>query len=195
MPTENRSSNTEMVSAKVCGYTPGQSQVEFRLDQGRLPAWLELGESVTIQPAEHHQGEPVEYRWEQLGGNGWCYGEKLPAIIIGAWQELYAHGDRGEVERLRAEIKRLLHTSVKEEVFDIVCKERDTMGAQLAERDALLRESSVFFQAIAKKLNGFHDDNPGKWCGYLDDALGAAVWQQDKIDTALSASAEPQVES
>lgn len=60
MPTENRSSNTEMVSAKVCGYTPGQSQVELRLDQGRpLPAWLELGESITIRPAEQHQGETV----------------------------------------------------------------------------------------------------------------------------------------
>ncbi|MNJ30539.1 hypothetical protein D3C77_251390 [compost metagenome] len=43
------------------------------------------------QPAAQHQGEPVAYRWEQLGGRGYCYGENLPAIIIGAWQELYTH--------------------------------------------------------------------------------------------------------
>lgn len=83
MTTENRSSNTEMVSAKVCGYTPGQSQVELRLDQDRpLPAWLELGESITIRPAEQHQGEPVALParkpWhgllataDNLRGEGW----------------------------------------------------------------------------------------------------------------------------
>lgn len=39
----------ETVIARVCGYTPGQSQVELRLDQrGPLPSWLELGEPVTV---------------------------------------------------------------------------------------------------------------------------------------------------
>ncbi|MNJ40712.1 hypothetical protein D3C77_356120 [compost metagenome] len=60
MPTENRSSNTEqMVSARVCAYTPGQSRVELQLiPPGALPSWLELGQQVIAQPATQHQGEP-----------------------------------------------------------------------------------------------------------------------------------------
>lgn len=88
MPTENRPSNTEqMVSVPRellesianprNGFALGDSREQLR--------------DLLAQPAAQHQGEPVAYRWEQLGGAGWCYGEALPPIIIGAWQELYAH--------------------------------------------------------------------------------------------------------
>lgn len=69
--------------------------------------------------------------------------------------------------------------------------EAQRLQAQLAERDALLRDTGTCLKSIVRELKGFHDDNPGKWCGYLDDALGAAAWQRDKVDTALSASTEP----
>jgi len=112
-----------MVSAKVCGYTPGQSQVELRLDQGRpLPAWLELGESVTIQPAEQHQGEPVAPAFvmpscENNYGFGYVDGTCIQRLrgyrdhleeIIDSIPEgpLYTHADPGEVERLRKELLR-----------------------------------------------------------------------------------------
>lgn len=61
MPTENRPSNTEqIVSARVCAYTPGQSKVELQLiPPSALPSWLELGQQVIAQPAAQHQGEPA----------------------------------------------------------------------------------------------------------------------------------------
>ncbi|MDN7143875.1 hypothetical protein KC131_24835 [Pseudomonas sp. JQ170] len=59
MPTENRSSNTEqMVSARVCAYTPGQSKVELQLiPPSALPSWLELGQQVIARPAAQHQAD------------------------------------------------------------------------------------------------------------------------------------------
>lgn len=49
------------VTARVCAYTPGMGQVELKLS-GALPQWLELGETVTVQPgADQHQGEPVAW--------------------------------------------------------------------------------------------------------------------------------------
>lgn len=40
------------VTGKVCGYTPGMSQVEIRLPAGtKISGWLELGESVRLSTA------------------------------------------------------------------------------------------------------------------------------------------------
>ncbi|MNJ45141.1 hypothetical protein D3C77_402250 [compost metagenome] len=88
MPTENRSSNTvqmvsvprellESIANPRNGFALGDSREQLR--------------DLLAQPAAQHQGEPVGCRWEQLGGNGWCYGDKLPAFIIGSWQELFTH--------------------------------------------------------------------------------------------------------
>ncbi|MNJ72657.1 hypothetical protein D3C77_693440 [compost metagenome] len=46
-------------------------------------------------------------------------------------------------------------------------------------------------KSIAHKLDGFHRDFPGQWCGYLDRALGGAEHQHGVIEAALSAGAEP----
>ncbi|AIL61107.1 hypothetical protein [Pseudomonas alkylphenolica] len=93
MPTENRSSNTEqMVSV------PRElaQRIQSRLDHAATAFKAAKSErdelrNLLAQPAAKRQGKPTAYRWEQLGGRGYCYGENLPAIIIGAWQELYTH--------------------------------------------------------------------------------------------------------
>ncbi|MCY1451039.1 hypothetical protein D9M71_678850 [compost metagenome] len=126
MPTENRSSNTEqMVSVprdeverlvKLLQYQAhpspsphaefwqglldapaAQHQVDMIEQQKNLIVSLraELAESHRIDA--QHQGEPVANRWEQLGGQGYCYGENLPAIFLGAWQELYTHPPTADV--------------------------------------------------------------------------------------------------
>jgi len=104
MPTENRSSNTvQMVSELLpCPFCGGKA--DSRCTAGPDPDWfVECTECLASAPVFNQdkldgwnnrakpieQPQPAAFRWEQLGGNGWCYGEKLPAIIIGAWQELY----------------------------------------------------------------------------------------------------------
>ncbi|MFT0517312.1 hypothetical protein [Pseudomonas faucium] len=101
MPTENRSSNTEMVSVPRQLTREMLNAVCMHPDLARS-LWSALLKNAP-QPAEQQQAEPDGYRWQQLGGNGWCYGEKLPAIIIGAWQELYTHPGPGEIELLRTQ--------------------------------------------------------------------------------------------
>ncbi|MCU7645605.1 hypothetical protein [Pseudomonas piscis] len=86
---------------------------------------------------------------------------------------------QAELEKRPSQIAMSLQTKIK------------GLQAKLAERDALLRDTGTCLKSIVRELKGFHDDNPGKWCGYLDDALGAAAWQRDKVDAVLSASAEP----
>lgn len=142
--------------------------------QDKLRALLE-------RPAEQHQGEPVaevEIGFNRFNDTGeglfvkWLLPDGAP---LPQGTKLYTHADPAEVERLRAEIKHLQHTSVKEEVFDIVCKERDTLRAQLAEAHALLREVGE---------SGFMVD------GQIMPS-NEAVELQDRVDSALSASAEP----
>lgn len=86
------------------------------------------------------QGEPDGWQYRVSAGpaTGWSLwnygkGEQFKDNYKVETRPLFTHADPGEVERLRAEIKDLLHSSVKEEVFDVVCKERDTLRAQLAE--------------------------------------------------------------
>lgn len=65
------------VSAKVSGYTPGMGLVELRI-AGRIPSWLELGESVSVfsgVPAAKSQGEPV-HQWSDDDGISWCDGNE-----------------------------------------------------------------------------------------------------------------------
>lgn len=185
MPTENRSSNTEqMVLAAPGALAESIADVEAWLADDSDPGSISITQRESIDlvlyelkrlrlpSIEQHQGEPVGYRWNNLG-MGWRYGETLPAIIIGTWQELYTHPDAGEVERLRilaadlagGEVADLEETrqanaqltgelqSAEQEVerlraeLESVKSSRDAFAqnaidlrAQLAERDALLRD-------------------------------------------------------
>lgn len=100
--------------------------------------------------------KPVAYRWEQLGGKGYMYGDELPAVVFTPWQELYVAADAGEVERMRLEIEQLkfslqMHddASVQD---DCVREENRTLRTTLVERDALLREQSGNLIVLAARL-------------------------------------------
>lgn len=138
----------------------------------------EKAEQVTAflaQPAQH-QGEPVAWLWEHVNGLRICTTSERPpftnehAIPPNCKKTpLYTHADPGEVERLRAEFEDLNSDYLKACAdFDEVLAQRDTLRAQLAERDALLAD-------IKTKLNG----QCWAWPGLIR-----------RIDE-LSASAEP----
>lgn len=258
MPTENRSSNTEMVIVprEPCGEMlnaarnapiplvhldsmSARQDLEFsaryKAAVARFPqpdpqphpepiAWMvgtafwwtkeeaerdaaamglpivDLGPMSAIAPAEQHQGQPVGYRWEQLGGNGWYYGEKLPTIIIGSWQELYTNADPGEVERLREEIETL-----KAAAMGIRDAWREDQ-AKLAERDAqrrdksgdLIRMAAHLISAPLVALQDLQDEDKkmtrarvGHAVDVADAKLKDAAYELRRIADALSASAEP----
>lgn len=184
MPTENRSSNTEMVSELLpcpfCGEKPqitkhhrediysfmhrcqilGPISWGFREDQqAHVEKW-----NARDKPAEQHQGEPVaRYSMDQTG----CE-EPNPD---GSWvrYEDLRLADPGEVERLRVEIADLLEENRLMTNANAACgRELVELRAQLAERDALLAD-------IKTKLNG----QCWAWPGLIR-----------RIDE-LSASAEP----
>lgn len=162
MPTENRSSSTEMVSfprelsddlaeliatqARVCG-------------GGAYEIWEVICKGFG-QPAERHQGEPVAV----LYANGSVLTKAdcgdVFDICCKVETPLYTHADPGEVERLRAEIQSLRKT-LPNSTTELV-----DLRAQLAERDALLRETRKFLDWPRHPL-------------------------PEKIDAALSASADP----
>ncbi len=187
MPTDNRSSNTEMVSfprelsddlaeliatrARVCG-------------GGAFEIWEAICEGFG-KPAEKHQGEPLAWivHWAEDGSfytftRDKTRSEKLrndPEFIS---TPLYTHADPGEVERLRAELaewkKRCQYNA---DTAHDVGRERDTLRAQLAEQDSLLRE---VLEAFKLETDG-SCINPGRdfirpWAAKL---------------AALSSSAEP----
>ena len=171
MPTENRSSNTEMVSAKVCGYTPGHAQVELRLcPSGPLPAWLELGEAVVVKPAKQPQGEPIAW---MVGSAIWWSKPEAEADSDLVGEPVIPIGPlagAGEVEQLRLEIEQLkfslqMHDDASAQ-DDCVRVENRTLRTQLAERDAL------FARILGKR-----------------DACAASYWF-DEIQALLSAGAQ-----
>lgn len=155
MPTENRSSNTEMVSVprdiiefavgfKTHGY---KNRSEQQADQWHAQDKLR---ALLAQPAEQHQGERV--------GEVVAFGKGLHEIAWAAGRmprlgtKLYTHpapADPGEVERLRADLDECdgdrwkLRTERRrmDETLSACANERDTLRAQLAERDALLSEA------------------------------------------------------
>ncbi len=164
-------------------------------------AWVDVTQKVRAilaQPAEQHQGEPVAWheRWDECERIADIHGVREALQMFSedptgdAGTSLIREvltameADPGEVERLRTENERLKQTSVKEEVFDIVCKERDALRAELAERDTLLTG--------AEKVIDQFMPNVGKCCG-LDFALLNETLMG--IRAALSASAEPGVKS
>ena len=140
-----------------------------------------LGPMTGAAPAEQHQAKPVAYRWEQLGGKGYMYGDELPVGVFTPWQELYVATDAGEVDRLRS-IERSY--GLREALLEQVKGERDRMIArtleladQLANQDALLHKLKETLQ------REYWDEYAG-----LDET-------RELIDAALAASAEPEATS
>ncbi|EPM0507155.1 hypothetical protein R4370_001316 [Pseudomonas putida] len=171
MPTENRSSNTEMVSVprklleiiRSFHWTQQDST-----DLARAKARAELID-LLAKPAEQHQGEPVAYAVFTDNGNIRIWSTNCAAVAIKVMREegkqvvpLYANSApsaTAEVERLREELDAYEHGS------SVEAEEADSLRKQLAEAHALLREVLV-----------------GLW-----PSTPLAI----KINAALSASAEP----
>ena len=136
-----------------------------------------MGPMTGAAPAEQHQAKPVAYRWEQLGGKGYMYGDELPVGVFTPWQELYVATDAGEVERLKSiersyELREELLTQVKGERDRMIARTMELAG-QLANQDALLHKLKETLQ------REYWDEYAG-----LDET-------RELIDTALSASQEP----
>lgn len=189
MPTENRSSNTENAPCPFCG---GQVDPEgwLRGDGMRGPECDSCGATAPnlalwngAQPAQHHQGEPVALParksqptelsdvFVDANNEGWnaCLGE---IAKLGPPYTHPAPADAGEVEQLRERVDLLekYETDCLSLVRDAE-SERDTLRAQLAERDALLRD------ALSELENGPLTFNRAEL--------------RNRLHVVLSASAEP----
>ncbi|WP_338794394.1 hypothetical protein [Pseudomonas sp. AE27] len=154
MPTENRSSNTEqMVSVprslleEACNglrITQDRARKELRAllaQPANQPAEV-TGDDVLRWMDEHaaaqHQGEPVAW---VIFDNGFIDDHTTDKDLADGWREqglevsaLYTHPDAGKLVQLREGIARQ---------WRVICDQRaelDTLRAQMAERDALLRD-------------------------------------------------------
>ena len=167
MPTENRSSNTEMVSVPR---EPTAEMLAAAKKSGVIdPRVSGYCYALMVAAAPTHQGEPVAYLCKAEGAKWLQYGRK----VGDPWKPgevqvtpLYTHADPGEVERLRAENEQLREV-IKHSDSNIQRQSLriSNQRTQLAEMDALLREVLV-----------------GLW-----PSTPLAI----KINAALSASAEP----
>ncbi|AJG13820.1 hypothetical protein RK21_02312 [Pseudomonas plecoglossicida] len=233
MPTENRSSNTEMVS--VPRHMLERATDNKHLEKERISihrhealfalrgllaqpapqphpepiAWMvgtafwwtkeeaerdaaATGKTITpigpmsgIAPAEQHQGKPVKlpayklasqynsHDWDEGYRDGWgaCRDE------IAKLGPLYTHADPGEVEQLRTELVEWKDRCQRnnDDAMEWMAK-HDTLRAQLANRDSLLRETLEL----------------------IDDGVGRsdAEWKLiQNLRVVLSASAEPEATS
>lgn len=189
MPTENRSSNTEMVS------------VPRALIEQAMQACFDAGYGIPhdalrdllAQPAQH-QGEPVAHfdlkelaRLKDMkSGYMGCYAYRDPGALV---TPLYTHADPGEVERLHSKIETMRNKNneyceevehlrncllTEIEAGDSWKKEAQDLRAQQAERDALL-------DRVVDHAKFWHD-HP-----YAEVVEAIA-----KDYKALSASAEPE---
>lgn len=169
MPTENRPSNTEMVS--VPRYMAEEISAAL-ISHGHVALPRGLQEAMNAR-ADHHQGEPValpsckarlseSHDWDQGYRDGWnaCLDE------IAKLGPLYTHADTGEVERLQRRIANAdlalkaqtqncetlrAQLAEQKQIIEALCEGTDgstpallTIGrlqTQLAERDALLQRT------------------------------------------------------
>ena len=142
MPTENRSSNTEMVSDSEmtecqfhnnCG---GWCETRRELEHNLCEHCLEAHDEEMASPAQQHKVEPVAWIYSRPEG------QVEPVVLLnrasegdrGSWDEtpLYTRADPadpGEVERLRAQV-------------DTLTEWYGNALNKLAERDALLSDIS-----------------------------------------------------
>ncbi|MBC3504854.1 hypothetical protein HU761_26090 [Pseudomonas sp. SWRI59] len=184
MPTENRSSNTEMVSV------PSETieQAEKLPQEDNCCTMAREFRTILAKPVDQRQGEPVAYAdprsfenlksFGRLGGiyqHEWMWAEPEPGMV-----PLYTHADAGEVERLHKiayDTQAALIAANRQ--IKMLEGELDTLRAQLAERDALLRESYAELLAIKAEI-GFR---------------GATIALIGRIDATLSVSADPESKS
>lgn len=135
MPTEHRSSNTEMVSV------PRELTEEMRKAWQSAPQQLdsEWAALLAAAPIEQHQVEP--YGWVQTRGDAINHFTQ-EWDVVQEWEDqgfkFKAMHDRpGEIERLRAEVKRLdLMVAQADFNYD---SDRHQFQRDLADRDALLQ--------------------------------------------------------
>ena len=145
MPTENRSSNTEMVSVSREAI---EQAAELLQEYNKCSIARDL-RAILAQPAEQNQDKPVmRLECEKLWGGD---GEYAVDFVKPGWLQecrkkggtflLYTHADPAEVERLRAELdewkKRCQYNA---DTAHDIGRERDSLRAQLAEAQALLRD-------------------------------------------------------
>jgi len=217
MPTENRSSNTEMVSVPL--------ELLKRCVQPvcETEDWDKL-KNIAAQPAEQHQGEPVAYQFQ--GRDGKWYGftnerHYQNTLTDGTWpiRPLYTHpalAGYGEVERLVAantefahrhlelngEVERLQfelsearalangQTSLRKEDAEAWAKERDTLRT-------LSETAADQVVSLLAQLRDANDKLTERDALLLD--ISNAYWRNDaempyalvERIKALSASAEP----
>jgi hypothetical protein len=115
--------------------------------------------AILDQPAEQHQGDPAAFRCVAPDGDfsAWhdYHEDSHAAALVDVQKGLlsrvelaYAHADPAEVERLRAALE--AESQGADKAADAMLhwkREADTLRAQLAEWDALLREASEWIKA------------------------------------------------
>lgn len=175
MPTENRSSNTEIVSVP----RDLAETIFIILIGAGAGATAESLKAEMRRSTEQHQGTPV--------GEVVAFGKGLHEI---AWSQgkmprlgakLYTHADPGEVERVHSGHIKLEalneQTEKQRDHWMAECKKRD---AQLAERDALLRQAHGMLKLSARRLPKKHQTIRA----HIDHLA-------QNVEAALPASAEP----
>lgn len=148
MPTENRSSNTEMVSVPRVPTREMLNGVCMHPDLARS-LWSALLKNAP-QPAEQHQGEPVAL--PERKGTHLRYDTLMPTFSKG-WNAcldeiaklgpLYTNADPNVRWKAVADEQMLVITGLRQHKTDYMEAAEETrkaLRAQLAERDALLRD-------------------------------------------------------
>ncbi|WP_143499707.1 hypothetical protein [Pseudomonas sp. Irchel 3F3] len=161
---------------------------------------------------EQHQGEPVGWQFYQDGK--WWNGDdrikdhrKNTEDAGYPVRDVFAHVDPGEVERLCAELNEWKQRcQYNADTAHDVGRERDALRAQLAERDALLRDKSgdlirMAAHLISAPLFALQDlqDEDKKMTKarvnhaveVADARLKDAAYELRRIADSLSTSAEP----
>lgn len=187
MPTENRSSNTEMVSVP-------RHTLENVLNDGSCKAEVHAAfirarndiERLLAQPAEQHQVEPVAWLVTAIKGSLAGQHAIVPEgtsvdreLYLGPWP-VYTHADTVEVERLRASEKALaidLAKSLKQQCEDI--RTIDALRAQLAD--------------LKRRHDGLHRDMATIAGREVPKGCTVADYAAAPIADALPTSTRPEV--
>lgn len=192
MPTENRSTMVSVPRETV------DQAAELLQEYNKCSIARDL-RAILAKSAQQHQGEPVAWRYLRVvpTGNARLDRPLLSLCPPGDWGEgfkgepLYTHADPN-----------VRWKAVADEQMQVI----DSLRAQLAERDALLRDSSgklvqMAAHLIGAPLRGLHDlqDEDKRMTrprvdsavDFADARLKDAAYEVRRIANALSASAEP----
>ncbi|BFO03363.1 hypothetical protein KNHN1_17410 [Pseudomonas guariconensis] len=157
-----------------------------------------LGPMTGVAPTEQRHSEPAAWRGlNELGEvvTEWIDGVPPASMVdlcgnpasFASIERAYTHADPGEVERLRAEVKRLdLMVSQADHNYDM---DRATFRRELAEREALIGPIAGWTaETRAAVLEAFQDElNESASYPWYDAAIADLM----KLIEALSPSAEP----